>query len=80
MSLADKINEETDFSMAAADILNHGPLLQMYTTAKLSKDSIITLEPFRCVYPTTLVTTVKISAGKTYYSTGNKGNFVFEIK
>jgi len=55
-------------------------LLQMYTKAKLSKDNIITLEPFRCVYPTTLVTNVKISAGKTYYSTGNKGNFVFEIK
>ena len=75
---ADEVNEKTDFSKAAADILNNGALVQMYTKAKEGKDQW-TLSEFDTVYPGDSIKGVYLSASKTYYSTGIKGNYTFKI-
>ncbi len=75
---ADEVNDKTDFSKAAADILNNGALVQVYTKAK-EKAGNWTLEEFDTVYPGESIKGVYLSAGKTYYSTGIKGNFTFKI-
>lgn len=77
--VADYINQNTDFGQAAADILNHGALIQMRTNAKVKGESI-TIESFIANYPSKAVTSVTLSAEKPYYSTGNKGNYTFLIK
>ena len=75
---ADEVNEKTDFSKAAADILNNGALVQVYTKAKEGKGQW-TLSEFNTVYPGDSIKGVYLSAGKTYYSTGIKGNYTFKI-
>lgn len=76
--VAKKVNDDTDFSEAAADILNNGALVQMYTDAK-DKGSEWELKIFNTVYPGKSIEGVYLAAGKTYYSTGIKGNFTFRI-
>jgi hypothetical protein len=76
--VADFVNKNTRFSQAASDILNFGAFMQAYTFASKSGDNII-LKEFEVKYPSTAVTDVLLSAHKTYYSTGNKGNFTFQI-
>lgn len=73
-----KVNDETDFSKAASDILNNGALVQVYTKAKQSQ-SEWTLENFDTVYPGQSIKGVYLSAGKNYFSTGIKGNYTFKI-
>ena len=73
-----KINTETNFGKDAADILNHSGLVQVYTLASERSDTW-TLNKFDTRYPGTAITGVKISAHKTYYSTGIKGNFTFKV-
>jgi hypothetical protein len=75
---AEKVNNDTDFSKAATDILNNGALVQMYTKAKEGKDKW-TLSEFNTVYPGDSIKGVFLSASKTYYSTGINGNFTFKI-
>lgn len=75
---ADKVNEHTNFSKAAAEILNNGALVQVYTKAKEGKTEW-TLNEFNTVYPGDSIKGVYLSADKTYYSTGIKGNFTFKI-
>jgi hypothetical protein len=75
---ADKVNNTTDFSKAAATILNNGALVQVYTKAKEGKN-VWTLEQFDTVFPGDSIKGVYLSATKTYYSTGIKGNFTFKI-
>jgi hypothetical protein len=77
--LADYVNKNTNFSQAASDILNHGALIQMYTKADIKGDNIV-IKEFIAQYPSKAVTSVLLSAHKTYYSTGNKGNLTFLIK
>jgi len=76
--VAKKVNDETDFSKAAADILNNGALIQIYTDAKQSGTEW-ELKQFSTVYPGKSIQGVYLAAGKTYYSTGIKGNFTFRI-
>lgn len=76
--VAKKINEDTNFSQAASEILNNGALIQVYTSAS-EKGNDWVLEKFSTVWPSTSVTGVVFSASKTYYSTGIKGNFTFKI-
>lgn len=76
--VADHINKSTNFSEAASEILNNGALIQTYTKAAEKGDQWI-LQSFDTVWPSNTVTGVSISAGKTYYSTGIKGNFTFKI-
>lgn len=73
-----EVNEKTNFSSAASDILNNGALVQVYTKAKQNKDEWV-LESFDTVYPGKSIKGVYLSAGKTYYSTGVKGNYTFRI-
>lgn len=75
---AEEVNDKTDFSKAAADILNNGALVQVYTKAK-EKSGSWTLDEFETVYPGESIKGVYLSAGKTYYSTGIKGNYTFKI-
>jgi hypothetical protein len=75
---AEEVNNKTNFSKAAAEILNNGALVQVYTKAKEGKDTW-TLQDFDTVYPGKSIKGVYLSAGKTYYSTGIKGNFTFKI-
>jgi hypothetical protein len=76
--VADYINENTNFGPAAAAILNYGAFMQCYTNAN-QRGSNIVLDEFQFQYPSEAVTDVLLSADKTYYSTGNKGNFTFKI-
>lgn len=73
-----EVNEKTDFPKAAADILNNGALVQVYTKATQGKEKW-TLKEFDTVYPGESIKGVYLSASKTYYSTGIKGNFTFRI-
>lgn len=75
---ANHVNEETDFSSAASEILNNGALIQVYTSASERGEDWV-LEKFTTIWPSTNVTGVMFSASKTYYSTGIKGNFTFKI-
>jgi len=75
---AEEVNNNTDFSKAAATILNNGALVQVYTKAKESKGTW-TLDEFNTVYPGNSIRGIYLSASKTYYSTGIKGNFTFKI-
>ena len=76
--VADHVNDNTNFSAAASEILNTSALVQMYTYVKdTGKEFEIT---FKAEWPSTAVTGVKLSAGKTYMSTAKGGgNMVFKI-
>lgn len=76
--VADYVNDKTDFGAAASSILNHGAFIQVYTNAR-QKGTDIVLDKFEVKYPSEAITGVRLSAEKTYYSTGNKGNFTFQI-
>lgn len=76
--VAKHINDSTNFGKAAGAILNYGAFVQMYTQAR-PRGKTIALDQFTVVYPSEAVTDVLIRADKTYYSTGNKGNFTFKI-
>ena len=76
--VADYVNENTNFSEAAAEILNWGAFIQLNTTGSTAND-VIKLNPFDVIYPSKAITSVELSADKTFYSTGSKGNFVFKI-
>ena len=76
--VASHVNDNTNFSDAAADILNSSALIQVYTDA-VESGGFITLRNFRTVYPSKSVAGVKFSASKTYYGTGIKGNFTFKL-
>ena len=74
--VADWVNNNTKFGQVAAEILNWGAFIQVETYADLNGDEIV-LNEFKVKYPSKAVTDVKLSAGKTFYSTGSKGNFTF---
>lgn len=75
---ADEVNNKTDFSDTASDILNNGALVQVYTKAD-EKKGMWVLKEFETKYPGTSVGGVVLSASKNYSSTGIKGNFTFKI-
>ena len=76
--VADYVNTKTNFSDAASEILNNGALIQVYTIAQEQADRW-TIKEFNSKWPSNDTTGVIFSAGKTYYSTGIKGNFTFKI-
>jgi len=76
--VAEHVNNETDFSKAASEILNNAALVQVYTRAT-EENGKWTITAFDTVYPSTAVTGVLFSAQKGYYSTDIKGNFTFKI-
>ena len=78
IEVADWVNTTTNFGKAAAEILNWGSFIQVETHASLQGNEIV-MQPFFVKYPTQATTDVLLSAGKTFYSTGSKGNFTFKI-
>lgn len=76
--VAEHINDSTNFSQAASEILNNAALVQVYTSATES-GAKWTLTQFDTKWPSGTTTGVKFSASKTYYSTDIKGNFTFKI-
>lgn len=76
--VADYVNDHTNFSGAASEILNTSALVQMYTYVKENGNDFEI--SFDAKWPSTAVTGVKLSAGKTYMSTAKGGgNMVFKI-
>jgi hypothetical protein len=77
--VCNEINMNTNFSEAAADILNHSAFVQMYTEAKKSKDQFV-IESFNTIWPSKLFTEVTLEAQKSYSSTSSSsGKLVFNI-
>ena len=77
--VCNKINTTTNFSEAAADILNNSAFVQMYTDAKQKGDQFI-IEGFTTVWPSKLFTDVTLEAQKSYSSTSSSGGkLVFNI-
>jgi hypothetical protein len=77
--VCNEINMKTNFSEAAADILNHSAFVQMYTNAKKSKDQFV-IEGFNTIWPSKLFTQVTLEAEKSYSSTSSSsGKLVFNI-
>ena len=77
--VCNEINLKTNFSEAAADILNHSAFVQMYTEAKKGKGEFI-IQGFTTVWPSKLFTEVTLEAQKSYSSTSSSGGkLVFNI-
>jgi hypothetical protein len=76
--VADYVNNNTNFGQAASEILNHSALVQMYTEATETADTI-SITGFRAIYPSDTVSGVLLDASKAYMSTQGKGNFTFKI-
>jgi hypothetical protein len=77
--VCNEINMNTNFSEAAADILNHSAFVQMYTEAKKSKDQFV-INGFNTIWPSKLFTQVTLEAQKSYSSTTSSGGkLVFNI-
>ena len=73
------INLKTNFSEAAADILNNSAFVQMYTEAKKQGENFVILG-FNTVWPSKLFTEVTLEAQKSYSSTSSSGGkLVFNI-
>jgi len=78
--VCNEINLKTNFSEAAADILNHSAFVQMYTNATKSKDGQFIVQGFTTVWPSKLFTQVTLEAQKSYSSTSSSGGkLVFNI-
>jgi hypothetical protein len=78
-TVVNKINMETNFSEAAADILNNSAFVQMYTDAKDAGDTFV-ITGFTTVWPSKLFTEVTLEAQKSYSSTASSsGKLVFNI-
>lgn len=80
-TVANLINTKTNFSDAAADILNHSAFVQMYTEAKHDKKAgTFIITGFTSVWPSKLFTEVAITASKSYSSSkSSKGSLNFDI-
>ena len=78
--VCNEINMKTNFSEAAADILNHSAFVQMYTEASKDKNGQFTIKGFKTVWPSKLFTEVTLEAQKSYSSTSSSsGKLVFNI-
>ena len=78
--VCNEINLQTNFSEAAADILNHSAFVQMYTDASKTKDGEFVIDGFRTIWPSKLFTEVTLEAQKSYSSTASSGGkLVFNI-
>jgi hypothetical protein len=78
--VCNQINLKTNFSEAAADILNHSAFVQMYTNATNSDNGEFIIQGFRTIWPSKLFTQVTLEAQKSYSSTASSGGkLVFGI-
>ena len=78
--VCNEVNLKTNFSEAAADILNNSAFVQMYTEATKSKDGQFVIQGFKTIWPSKLFTQVTLEAQKSYSSTSSSsGKLVFNI-
>lgn len=77
-TVADYVNEHTNFGEKASAILNNGALVQVYTIASEEKGRW-KIKEFNAKWPSGTTTGVLLSAEKPYYSTDIKGNFTFMV-
>lgn len=77
--VCNNINLTTNFTEAAADILNNSAFVQMYTEAKKGQGEFI-IQTFKTIWPSKLFTEVTLEAQKSYSSTSSSaGKLVFNI-
>lgn len=72
------VNEETNFSAQASEILNHSALIQVYTDVISNEENFI-IKGMKAIYPSKAVTGVRLTTEKAYWTTGAQGNMTFEI-
>jgi hypothetical protein len=75
--VADTINSEApNFSKACLTFLNSSPLIQIHTDAKADAKGVM-ITGFRPIWPPQFKGTVKLNAGKSYYTTDAINKFAF---
>jgi hypothetical protein len=72
------VNLQTNFSAAAAEILNQGALIQVNTDIRQSGDNFI-FNGLNCHYPGSTVTGVVLTTEKAYWTIGAQGNMTFKL-
>lgn len=78
--VADTVNEDCpNFGEACLTFLNSSPLIQIHTDAKADPKGV-EITGFRTIWPPQFKGTVRLNAGKSYYTTDAINKFAFEFK
>jgi hypothetical protein len=77
--VADYVNNKTDFSKDTAVILNNGAVVQIYTKVS-ARGQQWTLQKFSSRWPGSIFSPIALDPSKSYYSTGIKQKFTFDVK
>jgi hypothetical protein len=78
--ISDTINTQCpNFSEACLTFLNSSPLIQIHTDAKSTPEGV-QITGFRPIWPPQFKGSVRLNAGKSYYTTDAINKFAFEFK
>lgn len=76
--VADYVNNKTDFGKDTAVILNNSAMVQIYTKVS-ARGQQWTLQKFSSQWPGSLFSPIALDPAKSYYSTGIKQKFTFNL-